>query len=164
VFRTLVGLAAIVIGALLPSTAAAQIQGFMKIPGLDGEATADGHQKEIELVSYTQTVGTGACFKASVVKNLDKASPGLAVLAVTNQAVSPVTVFLTTHDDGGFFNVFTVVLESATVANLELVEVDGGPTPTERVTLRARRVTLTYRARDSVGHELPPVTTVLTCP
>ena len=35
-------------------------------------------------MSYTQTAGTNACFKAIAIKLLDRTSPGLALLAVTN--------------------------------------------------------------------------------
>jgi len=163
-FRTFLGIATILSIALLPSIGSAEIQGFLKIPGLDGESQAKAHEREIDLASYTQTVGTAACFKASVVKGLDKASPGLAVLAATNQVVTPVTVTLATPVKESFFAVLTVLLENVTVANLELVEIDGSPTPTERVTLRARRVTLTYRAQDPNGNDLPPITTVINCP
>jgi type VI secretion system secreted protein Hcp len=155
--------AAITGGWLVPSIAAADIQGFLKIPGLPGESTNDQHPNEIELVSYTQNAGTNACFKAIVIKNLDRASPGLAVLAVTNQVVTPVTVALV-KSGGTPFEVFTAVLENVIVGTVELVEVDGGPLPTERVTLRPRRATLTYRTQSADGSPGTPVTTVVNCP
>lgn len=49
------------------------------------------------------------------------------------------------------------------LGNVELVEVDGTPVPTERVTLRPRRATLTFRSQSSTG-QATPVTTVINCP
>jgi hypothetical protein len=56
------------------------------------------------------------------------------------------------------------VLENVTVGNVELVEVDGTPLPTERVTLRPRRATLTYRTQLPNGQPGQPVTSVINCP
>ncbi len=56
------------------------------------------------------------------------------------------------------------MLENVTVGSVELVEVDGAPIPTERVTLRVRRATLTYRPQRADGTPDAPVTTVINCP
>ncbi len=149
--------------ALVPSPAAADVQAFMTVPGLPGESEVRGHEGEIDLMSYTQVAGTNACFKAIAVKGLDKASPGLAVLAVTNQVVSPITITLV-RSAASPFTAFTAVLENVVVGTVELVEVDGGPLPTERVTLRPRKATLTYRVQSSDGSAGTPVTTVVNCP
>jgi type VI protein secretion system component Hcp len=167
--RTKAVLQAVVLAVLLcavtlwASPAQAEFDGFLRIPGLPGESTNENHLNEIALVSYTQTAGTAACFKAIAIKNLDRASPGLALLAVTNQVVSPVTVTLSRAGETPF-DAFVAVLENVTVGNVELVEVDGTPLPTERVTLRPRRATLTYRTQLSNGQPGPPVTTVINCP
>jgi type VI protein secretion system component Hcp len=149
--------------SLVPSPAEAAFQGFMKIPGLPGESQTDGHQDEIDVVSYTQTAGTNACFKVIVIKNLDLASPGLAVLAVSNQVVSPVTIVLEKTGENPI-DAFRAVLENVVVGTVELVEVDGSPIPTERVTLRPRRATLTYKAQTATGSVGATTTTVITCP
>ena len=154
---------AVIIGCVAPSLAAADVQGFMKIPGLPGESTNDRHAGEIDLVSYTQQAGTAACFKAIVVKGLDKASPGLALLAVTNQVVSPITITLS-KSAAEPVDVFTATLENVVVGNVELVEVDGGPVPTERVTLRPRKATLSYRPQKADGSLDAPVVAVINCP
>jgi type VI protein secretion system component Hcp len=143
--------------------AAAQIQGFMKFPNLPGESQVKGHEGDIDLVSYTQAAGANACFKAIVVKGLDKASPGLALLAVSNQVVTPVTITLTKAGEAAF-DVFTALLENVVVGTVELVEFDGGPTPTERVTLRPRKATLTYRQQNPDGSPGVPTITVVNCP
>ena len=71
--------------AWLPAPAAAQIQGFMTSPGLPGESQVEGHVGDIDLMSYMQSAATKSCFNAVAVKGLDRASPGLALLAVGKQ-------------------------------------------------------------------------------
>ena len=145
------------------SPAEAVFDAFLNIPGLQGESTDDRHPNEITLVSYTQTVGTNACFRGIAIKNLDRASPGLALLAVTNQVVPSMTVTLTRAGDPPF-DAFIALLENVTVGNVELVEVEGAPLPTERVTLRPRRATLTYRLQSTSGGPATPFTTIINCP
>ena len=78
---------------LLPAPAAATYEGFLKSPLLQGDSLDDAHKGEIELISYTQNAGNKACFKAIVIKNLDRASAALALFAVTER-ITPVTVTL----------------------------------------------------------------------
>jgi type VI protein secretion system component Hcp len=163
VLQAVVLAAVLVLAVLAPSPAAAELNGFLKIPDLPGEAITRGHEGEIVLISYTQAAGTNACFKVTAIKNLDRASPGLALLAVTNQVVSPVKVTLATTGDGAF-DAFVAVLENVVVGNVELVEVDGSPLPTERVTLRPRRATLTYTPQLADGRQGTPVISVINCP
>jgi type VI secretion system secreted protein Hcp len=164
--RSMIGwgfVAVLATAALVPLPAEAAIQGFMKVPGLPGESQNDRHKNEIDVVSYTQTSGNNACFKVIVIKNLDLASTGLATLAVTNQVVSPITIVLETSGESPR-EIFRAVLENVVVGTAELVEVDGVPLPTERVTLRPRRATLTYSPQDPRGISGPPTTTVINCP
>ncbi|HEX9821093.1 MAG TPA: type VI secretion system tube protein Hcp [Methylomirabilota bacterium] len=132
------------------------------MPGLPGESTDDKHQNEIDLISYTQTAGGKGCFSAVAVKSLDRASPGLAVLAVARQVVSPVTVTLVKAAETPL-EVFVAVLEKVSIGTVELVEVDGDPLPVERVTLLPRRATLTYRQQNIDGSLGEPTTTFVTC-
>ena len=148
---------------LAPSPAQAEFDGFLKIPGLPGDSTNENHPNEIALVSYTQTAGTNACFRAIAIKLLDRTSPGLALLAVTDRVVPSMTVTLAKAGETPF-DAFIAVLENVVVGNVELVEVDGTPVPTERVTLRPRRATLTFRPQLANGQAGTPVTTVINCP
>jgi type VI protein secretion system component Hcp len=146
-----------------PSPAHAQIQGFMKFPPLVGDSTVEGHVGEIELLSYTQTAGTNACFKVTAVKNLDRASPGLAAFAISNQTFAQVTIMLTRISQGAVVPVFTAVLGNVVVGSVELAEFDGGPTPTERVTLKPQRIELTFAAQAPDG-TTSDVVKKFTCP
>lgn len=146
-----------------PPAAADEISGYLKFPNLLGEVTTAGHEGEIEALSYNQVAGTNACFKVVVVKPLDRASPGLAVLAISNQVVTPVTVTLAKTVRGVVEPLFTAVLENVVVGTVELVDVEGNAFPTERVTLRPRRATLTYQFQNPAGGTTP-VTTVVYCP
>jgi type VI secretion system secreted protein Hcp len=146
-----------------PSPAQAEFDAFLKIPGLPGDSTNENHPNEIALISYSQTAGTSACFRAIAIKLLDRTSPGLALLAVTDRVVPSMTVTLAKAGETPF-DAFIAVLENVVVGNVELVEVDGTPVPTERVTLRPRRATLTYRPQLQNGQAGTPVTTVINCP
>jgi type VI protein secretion system component Hcp len=146
-----------------PSPAHAQIQGFMKFPPLIGDSTVEGHVGEIELLSYTQTAGAAACFKVAVVKNLDSSSPALAAFAISNQVFAQVTIMLTRITQGAVVPVFTALLSNVVVGTVELVEVDGGPTPTERVTLKPQRIELSFNAQNPDGTTFA-VTKKFTCP
>ena len=148
---------------LAPSPVEAQYEGFLLIPRLPGESTVEGHEDEIALISYTQTAAPNACLRVTVIKNLDRASPGLALLAVTNRVVSQMRVTLVKGGDRPF-EAFVALLESVTVGNVELVEVDGTPLPTERVLLRPRRATLTYNLQRPDGSAGGSETRVINCP
>ena len=97
------------------------------------------------------------------IKLLDRTSPGLALLAVTDRVVPSMTVTLAKAGETPF-DAFIAVLENVVVGSVELVEVDGTPVPTERVTLRPRRATLTFRPQLANGQPGTPVTTVINCP
>lgn len=160
----ILALAVATVGAsLLPTAAEADFRGFLKIPGLPGESLDNQHKDEIDVVSYTQTVGTKACFRAVAVKNLDRASLGLAVLALTEQRVPTMTVALRKVGENPI-EPFNAVLENVLIGSVELMEVDGAPIPTERVVLLPRRVTLTYTSQQPDGTPGSIVTQVLTCP
>lgn len=143
--------------------AAAEIQGFMKIPGLPGESQVEGHVGDIDLMSYMQSATTKTCFNAVAVKGLDTASPGLALLAVGKQLLPMVTVALTRTVGDRPVEVFTALLENVSVVSVELSEFDGGPAPVERVTLQPRRATLSYRPQNPDGTIGSPVTRVVDC-
>jgi len=149
--------------ACWPAPAVAQIQGFMKIPGLPGESQMEGHVGDIDLMSYMQSAATKTCFNAVAVKGLDTASPGLALLAVGKQLLPMVTVTLTRTAGDRPVDVFTALLENVSVASVELSEFDGGPAPVERVTLQPRRATLSYRPTNLDGTTGLPVTKVVNC-
>lgn len=149
--------------ACLPAPAAAQIQSFMKIPGLPGESQVKGHEDEIELFSYMQSALAKGCLNVVASKGLDKASPGLSLLAVFKQIVPLVTVTLTRTAGDNPVDVFTALLEQVAVVSVDLSEFDGAGAPVERVTLQPRRATLSYRQQNPDGTLAPPVTAILDC-
>jgi type VI secretion system secreted protein Hcp len=80
--------------APVPALAAA----YMKLGDIKGESTDDRHKDEIAIVSYSQTfsnsatsapgarsAGGATCGPVHVLKNIDRASPGIIRLAVTGQ-------------------------------------------------------------------------------
>jgi type VI secretion system secreted protein Hcp len=74
----------------VPTASAASVDYFLKIDGIDGESTADGHKGEIELESWSwgesnpSTVGPGGSSSGravasplTITKSMDKATPKL---------------------------------------------------------------------------------------
>jgi type VI protein secretion system component Hcp len=84
------------------------------------------------------------------------------LLAVTNRVIPTATIFLSKLGDAPI-DFFTAVLENVVVGTVELVEVDDGLTPTERVTLLPTRATLTYVQKPD-GSPGPTSTSLITCP
>ena len=151
--------------ALGPSLASADIQAFMKIPGVAGESTNEQHKGEIDLLSYSQSVtpsvGDGACFKVTVVKNLDRTSPVFAAF-VALEKVLMVTITLA-QTGANPRDIFTAVLENTIITSVELVEVDGTPLPTERLTLQPTRARISFVPQKPDGSSDGAVQKVINC-
>ena len=90
----------LVITLVVATVGTAAATTFMEIPGLPGESTDDNHRDWIVLTAYTQSVGLKPCLKAIVMKNLDRASPGLATFAAANTKIPVVTIHTEADGEG----------------------------------------------------------------
>src|SRR5215510_13864964 len=60
---------------------------YLFIQTLPGDSTHTPHMGWIDLSYYSQTVGAKPCLQATVDKNLDRATPGLAAYALSTQRI-----------------------------------------------------------------------------
>lgn len=127
----------------------AAIVSFLKIPGLPGESVQADHKGDIDVVSFAQLLDPKKCTYAFV-KNLDKASPGLAD-AVAGKTVLP-TVTLTSKKAGeGQKDFYVLTLFSVTLKTLEMTQSAGGLDWTEQVVMSPGSVSISYRPQDEKG-------------
>lgn len=127
----------------------AAVDSWLKIPGFPGESTRVDHKGEIDIVSFVQLLDPKNCTYAFV-KDLDKASPGLAE-AVAKKTVLP-TVTLTSRKAGeGQKDFYVLTLFSVALQSLELTESAGGLVPTEQVVMSPRSVSISYKPQDDKG-------------
>ena len=126
----------------------AATESWLMIPGLEGESTQADHKGEIDVVSFAHLLDKNCTY--AFVKNLDKASPGLAE-AVARKTVLP-TVRLTARKSGeGQKDFYVLTLFSVAVQSVELTESAGGVAWTEQVVMSPRSVSISYKPQDDKG-------------
>jgi type VI secretion system secreted protein Hcp len=139
----------------------AAVDSWLKIPGLPGESLQQDHKGEIDVISFAQMLDAKNCSYAFV-KNLDKASPGLAD-AVARKSVLP-TVTLTSRKSGeGQKDFYVLTLFSVAVQSLELSWSAGGVAQAEQIVLSPRSVNISYKPQDEKGGLGPEVKASFNC-
>ena len=144
---------------------------FLKIDGIEGEATDINHQNEIEVVSWNWGVseqpissgggGTGGG-KAKVgdfviTKRLDKASPNILRACLTAKQIKEVV--LTQRSAGaGKLNFLTITLEDVLISSLNEIETNAAARPTESVVFAFGKVIYEYVPLKPSGQPDTPVT------
>jgi type VI protein secretion system component Hcp len=160
-FRVLVF--AIALAGLAPAAAFAQNPPtYLRVDGVTGESTNDRHVGWIDLISYSQTVGTKACARVVVMKYLDRSSPGLVAYAAANTVI-PTAVVEITRGDAPQNLVFRATMEQVQIGQTEIVEQDL-VWVAEKVVLLPRLVRLQYYPQNRDGSMGSPVTSTVTCP
>jgi type VI secretion system secreted protein Hcp len=133
---------------------------FIKIDGIDGEATAGrGHEDWIQIESFSwgesQTPATGrargrsqtAFSDLSVVKGVDAASPHL-YQACANGKHYP-TATLVVRKAGEPFDYFSIRLQDVRVSSVKLAHSTERDVPMEEVTLNYGKITWSYDPQDA---------------
>lgn len=144
------------------------ISNFLKLDGIDGEATDRSHRGEVELLSWSwgvsndTTAGSGggsgvgrATPQALVfVHRYDKASPPLAKLAITGRHIR--NAVLTARRSGAGQRDFLVVtLKEVLVIAVQMA--DSGDGPVEQVSLRFGEIGFSYTPQTARGGGGTPV-------
>jgi len=137
---------------------------FLKLDGIDGEATDKEHEKEITVLNYSwgssSPVSSGAGTSAgkvsiedlNVVKFMDTASPNLWLRCCSGEVIK--TGVLTVQRAGAdktqalVFELEQIFVSSYTTSG----DADSGGLPTESVTLRFNRITYKYTSQDKDGN------------
>lgn len=154
---------ATVTACLAPAAAFAQNPPtFLRVDGVTGESVDQRHAGWIDLLSYSQTVGTKACARVVVMKYLDRSSPGLVAYAAANTVI-PSAVVEITRAGGDQALVFRATMEQVQIGQTEIVEQDL-VWVAEKVVLLPRVVRLQYFPQNRDGSNGTPVTSTVTCP
>jgi type VI secretion system secreted protein Hcp len=156
-------LAAATLTWLTPAVAHAQNPPtFLRVDGVTGESVDDRHVGWIDLLSYSQTVGTKACARVVVMKYLDRSSPGLVAYAAANTVIPTAAVEITrAGGDRGL--VFRATMEQVQIGQTEIVEQEL-VWVAEKVVLLPRVVRLQYFPQNRDGSPGTAVTSTVTCP
>jgi type VI secretion system secreted protein Hcp len=134
---------------------------FLKITGLPGESVDSKHKDEIDVISFSQSVDAKQCGQISIVKNVDRASPGLADAAARKATFGSAT--LVARRAGKELAEFY----SLTLSNMSVGSVDQAFTqsaaPAEEVAISAQTMTISYRPQKADGSLDAAVVTTLSC-
>jgi type VI secretion system secreted protein Hcp len=150
-------------GAVLGSPGSYNI--FIQITGIEGESTDDAHEDWIEVLSYSHSVSQPASGLATgsrtsgrvehqdftITKELDKASPKLALYCCNGTHIEEVTIELCYADgDKAKFMEYAltdVIVTSVIPSGYAGIE----DRPTEQVSLNYGRIQWTYTEYDDTG-------------
>lgn len=141
---------------------------YMKIDGVDGEATATGHENQIEIFSFSwgasnpTTVGSGSTGIAAsrvsissfnVVKKTEKSSATLFSRCCTGTHIPTVEVTMRKASGEGGQKPFLVYkFTDVMVESIQWSGSSGGDdTPTESLSLAFAKVEIEYQQQDTKG-------------
>ena len=154
---------------------AAQVDYFLKIPGVDGESTDAGHKNEIEILSWSwgesnssTVVGGGGTGTGKVtmqdfhfVKKMDKATPKLMLACATGQHIAQavLSVRRPSSDPGGNpVEYLKVTFTDLLVRSYQTGGSSGDVIPTETLSLNFAAIKFEYTPYDpATGEAQAPV-------
>ncbi len=138
---------------------------FMKLEGVEGEATAEGFEKQIQIFSFSwgvsnpTTIGSGggggsgkATLSAfNVMKTTDKASPSLFTACATGKHFPKITCTLR-KAGGKPLNYLVYDLEECYIESVQWSGSSGGDDrPTESLSVAFGKVTISYQPQSKTG-------------
>ncbi len=137
---------------------------FLKIPGVEGEAEADGHKNEIEVESFSWgevqpgTAGSGGGAGAakaqkqdfSFMKRMDKSSPKLMIACATGEHFKE--GLLTVRKAGGTQEDYLKIkLENFLISSYSTSATGGDTIPTESFTINFSKLEMRYSPQKPDG-------------
>jgi type VI secretion system secreted protein Hcp len=145
-----------------PGAAYAELDIFLKISGLVGESQDARHRDEIDVLSFTETVVGRTCSRFTIVKNVDRATPGLTDAASDGRHFQSATLVVRTagRDPVEFY---VVTMQELTVLSAEQVADSAMVRPTEKVVLVPRMARMRYVPQRANGAPGAAVESTLTC-
>ena len=156
---------ALLISALLlfpaVNATAQTVNGYMKVPNIPGDSTAQGHENDIRVLSVTQafdlSVRTSSPCSVTLTKPLDMAGPLLFVAAVTGQNLGEVKIDLDASTGDGAANIYQIVLTNTRV----LAIISTPQQLTENLTMKGDSISLAFKPQ--TGDGAPTVVGNATC-
>lgn len=132
--------------AVAPAPAVADI--FLILDGIPGEVTQKGHEKQIEILSYSQSfrntipvggagVGKVTCGDVTVLKNIDRSSPELIGTVVSGKHIKSAEFkfFSPSAKTGADVMYYTVKLTDVLISSIDQSDANDSARIVERVTL-----------------------------
>ena len=166
--NTLLALAPAAVAALTSLPAQAAPGYFLQLSGIEGESIQKGHEKWIEVQSWSfgataesswtkgggASVGKPAPAPCAITATLSKVSPELYRRICSGQAIDTVTLAATkTTSKGNSEDFYTIKLEGVFLTS---VKTGGSPTdgglPSESVNLVFKTATWGYKPQDTKGN------------
>ena len=174
-YKTQVGVLTALVAALAVSNVNAAYDAFLKIEGVEGESTRDGHEGEIEILSFSwgvsnpgaiETIGGGSgagkvtLSDFTVAKRSDKASPKLFRAAVREDIFeeadghAPIRLVMIYTPEGTeeSVEVFSIELDNSVISELRSTVVPaargGDDEPTESLSFAYGKVTMNASGRN----------------
>ena len=150
--------------AILPTTASAQDQTFMLVPGVPGSSLDAHHRGWIDVTSLRQTWNAtakkhNAC-EVEVGKGLDVSGPRLWAAAVTSQAFAEIRIEVWRVTGEAPQKIYEIQLGNARITG---IVTSGEQTFAESVTIRATSLNLSFFTQNQDGSAGPPVTASVDC-
>jgi type VI secretion system secreted protein Hcp len=147
------------------------VEMFLKIPGVEGEAMASGHEKEIDVLSFSwgasnptgvkhgggSGVGRADISSISIQKYLDKSSTSLFVACCSGKHYD--TAQVSCREAGGDAPVeyWKLELSQVFVDSLAWGSSSGESKPSETLTLSFAKVKSTFTPQDKTGKGGSPI-------
>ena len=162
-----------------PAIAADEI--FLNLLDVRGESTTDGHQNEIVVTSYSQSVsnsstfaggggsgvGKATCGDIVITKPIDRSSPALILKVLTGAVIPSGTLsFRRIGNDGASRgpDYYTVQLTGILITAVEQTDTVGSNSGVqELIKLKARTFLLSYRPQSPTGQFGAPQTFGFDC-
>jgi len=164
-------------GALALAGGAAQGAIFAKIttPTITGDATAPGHEGEIELFSFQEgwgrtskygnsgvVLGRAACSGVTVTKSVDRSSLPLVDTIIKGNSLGKVVISITRESASGTpVNFYTITLHNAVVDGIS--QSSGGDRPSESLSFVPLTIDLSYQPGAGDAKTSPPITSSIDC-
>jgi len=144
---------------------------YMKIDGIEGESTDKGHEKWIEILSYShgmsqpsvastssgggRTSGRVNIREFTIVKMIDKSTPTLAAYCCDGKHIPAITIELC-EASGDKHKYMMFKLTDVIISSIEIGG-GGGGRPTETVTYNFGKIQWEYTPLDHAGKAGPAI-------
>jgi len=162
--------AAFIITLSLPNADAA-VDYFLKIEGIEGESKSEGHEKEIDVLSWSWGLaqacspvagGGGTTCKAnfsdaSFQKRLDKSSPKLFLAVASGQHIPTAELFGSNVAIKGENEFLIIKMTDVLITSYQIGGSSGGDIPTDSISLNYAKIEFSYRPQKADGTLDSPV-------
>ncbi|MEO8677085.1 MAG: type VI secretion system tube protein Hcp [Casimicrobiaceae bacterium] len=168
--------AALAASAVVPAPAMAAFDIFLKLDNVVGEVTQKGHEKWIELFSYSSGfqgrtskgdgagVGKAICSAIAAAKAFDRASPPLITAVMTGQRFQKGQIDFVKVGGDTATTFLKYELQDVIVSSVQDSGAEGGDgTPMEGIALNPGRMTISYYPQTDKGTPGQPVVTSVNC-